>query len=91
MNNVIAICQDCRGSALYMGALGSRLLFRCRGCGADQHIRCEAGPYDICDCCGELTLSADLVEVDTGDRLCAGCEEDDHFHESDECVTGIDW
>ena len=31
-------CQTCDGPLMYLGALGSRLHFRCRDCGIDHSV-----------------------------------------------------
>jgi hypothetical protein len=83
MSNVISICPACSGPALHFGTLGNNLFFRCRQCGADHHHR-VSGNQEHCDCCGELTDSDFLTEVETGDKLCVGCEEDNHYFETAE-------
>lgn len=76
--NVTSICPSCSGPAPHLGTLGNNVFFRCRNCGLDHHIRIE-GDQEHCDCCGELTDSDFLTEVETGDKLCEGCEEDNHL------------
>jgi tRNA(Ile2) C34 agmatinyltransferase TiaS len=35
-------CQTCGGDLRYLGALGTRLHFRCRNCGIDHNVSAES-------------------------------------------------